>query len=72
VNCTQCGGATGVVDSRRTSPGLCRRRRKCHKCGYLFSTVEMPKGQYDESLEARKFLLSLIEFANQFDKEDAS
>lgn len=33
---------TSVIDSRKKSSGyLTRRRRKCNKCGYRFTTKEV-------------------------------
>jgi hypothetical protein len=34
-----CGGETRVLESRKTSDGL-KRRRKCTLCAYRFTTVE--------------------------------
>jgi len=42
MNCPVCNHKdTRVIDSRLLSNGLCvRRRRKCSKCGFKFSTYE--------------------------------
>lgn len=42
--CPECGGEVCVTDSRTTEtfgPALTRRRRKCVKCGYIFTTIEV-------------------------------
>lgn len=38
--CPKCSEETNVTDSRPTGYGV-RRRRKCVKCGYRISTVEI-------------------------------
>lgn len=41
-----------VADSRNHSDdNYLHRRRKCEKCGYRFSTVEICKDHYDELLK---------------------
>lgn len=39
MKCPNCGGETGVIDSRVMSEGV-RRRRQCNSCGFRFSTME--------------------------------
>lgn len=42
IGCPKCASPLLVVlDSRRSDQGV-RRRRKCHACGYRFSTMESP------------------------------
>ncbi len=38
--CPKCSKKTKVVDSRLQSDQVVRRRRKCRKCGYRFTTWE--------------------------------
>ena len=38
--CPKCGGRAAVVDSRTYPTGEVRRRRKCRRCGFRFSTLE--------------------------------
>lgn len=38
--CPKCGGRAVVVDSRTYPTGEVRRRRKCRRCGFRFSTLE--------------------------------
>jgi len=40
TNCSECGGHTVVIDSRKTPKGL-RRRRQCDGCGVKFNTFEV-------------------------------
>ncbi len=40
MNCTKCGGATGVLENRSSTTRI-RRRRECGPCGARFSTVEV-------------------------------
>jgi transcriptional repressor NrdR len=42
VKCPQCGSPSRVVDSRSSKHSGIRRRRKCDKCGYRFTTAEAP------------------------------
>ena len=39
MQCKKCKGKTVVIDSRNSGDNI-RRRRKCIKCGYRFSTFE--------------------------------
>jgi ribosomal protein S27AE len=39
--CPQCGGGTGVTDSRPSGDAI-RRRRKCYQCGHRLTTMEIP------------------------------
>jgi transcriptional regulator NrdR family protein len=41
--CPKCKSKTDVIDSRINPEKKIRRRRKCEKCGYRFSTVESIK-----------------------------
>ena len=40
MTCPRCGGRAVVVDSRTYPTGEVRRRRKCRRCGFRFSTLE--------------------------------
>lgn len=50
VRC-ECGGGTGVIDTRRyPSRNAMRRRRKCIKCKGRFSTIEMTLDDFNALL----------------------
>jgi transcriptional regulator NrdR family protein len=57
--CPQCGGDTGVIDTRPYLDGV-RRRRECQACGYRYSTLEYSVAYIEElrggdvALEQRK------------------
>lgn len=38
--CPVCNSATGVIDSRPSLDNTVRRRRRCSRCGFRFSTAE--------------------------------
>ena len=43
MNCTNCGCATSVIDSRAKEDGaFIGRRRKCDSCQSKFNTLEIP------------------------------
>jgi len=42
--CPKCGARSGVIDSRPTSDGGIRRRRRC-RCGHRFTTREVTDDQ---------------------------
>jgi transcriptional repressor NrdR len=46
--CPNCKGKTDVIDSRINPKKQIRRRRKCMKCGYRFSTIEIVKEKSKE------------------------
>lgn len=39
MTCPVCGGVTNVVDSRKATDHVVRKR-KCYECGYEFRTIE--------------------------------
>ncbi len=44
--CRQCGAQSDVIDSRPRREGLeWRRRYRCRRCSYRFTTVEIPAEQ---------------------------
>lgn len=45
MDCPFCCGATKVIDSRRETEGV-RRRRECLDCGYRFTTMEFDYDLY--------------------------
>jgi transposase-like protein len=45
--CPQCGGDTGVIDTRPYLDGV-RRRRECQACGYRYSTLEYSVAYIEE------------------------
>ena len=60
MKCPKCRGNTKVYDSRPTIAGV-RRRRECLKCGFRFTTFELPytkmlgyaKDEIEEDIESR-------------------
>lgn len=40
MTCPKCGNKAIVIDSRAYETGEVRRRRKCLRCGFRFSTLE--------------------------------
>lgn len=42
MNCPDCGGATGVLETA-AYPDRVRRRRECVACGHRFTTDERPR-----------------------------
>lgn len=41
MRCTDCGGATRVIDVRSRRKGEIYRRRMCRACGFRFSSFEI-------------------------------
>lgn len=72
--CPACNGAlNSVMDSRLLGATKRRRRRKCDLCGHKWTTVEMPRAEYDEILRADKELKKLKAFLGRLDwKEDTT
>jgi len=46
--CPHCKGKTKVFDTRLNPDNNVRRRRRCMKCGYRFSTIETEKLKQDK------------------------
>jgi len=42
--CEKCNNPTKTIDSRYNN-GKVKRRRECLKCGYRFTTYELPKSR---------------------------
>lgn len=40
--CPKCTGPMGVLDSRQTTDGTVRRRRRCVRCQHRLTTYEVP------------------------------
>ena len=47
-NCVDCGNSTNVIDSRKNKFGAIWRKRKCSKCGYTFSSIEVEECMFDD------------------------
>lgn len=62
--CYDCGSNTKVVDSRERELGQLYRRRKCLKCGFTFSTIEIDCSMSND--------YDLLEELNQLRKENES
>jgi hypothetical protein len=45
MRCVLCHQHTLVSDTRLNKDGTLRRRRRCQKCGYRFTTQEAPVGK---------------------------
>ena len=44
--CPKCSGRTTIIETRKLNDGLqVRRRRKCIKCGFRFTTYEKAEEQ---------------------------
>jgi transcriptional repressor NrdR len=52
--CPKCKSKTDVIDSRINPEKKIRRRRKCEKCGYRFSTVESIKIRAKKTIPEKK------------------
>jgi len=70
MKCPKCKGEVRTIDSRPTTNGNgVRRRRKCTKCGYKFTTVEreVHTRQGGRSVDAEKLrrLKTVIDIAAQ-------
>lgn len=52
--CPECGGKTKVTDSRKNFKinNVTYRRRKCLKCGFVFSTYEIGDDTYNKLFKA--------------------
>lgn len=46
--CLDCGSKTVVIDSRVRPHGAIWRKRKCTKCGYSFSTLEIEESMFND------------------------
>lgn len=47
MKCPECGGKSGVLDTRRAKKYIYRRRR-CYDCGKTFSTREYYASEFTE------------------------
>lgn len=63
--CKQCGSVTFVIDSRRgpVDENTTRRRRKCPGCGYRFSTYEIERSAYDDTVRLEERVAKLRDVA---------
>ena len=46
MNCPKCGQKVQTMDTRTTCENHVRRTRACYKCGYVFTTYEIPATEY--------------------------
>lgn len=62
IQCPSCGSFdSGVIDTRGSNNAI-RRRRRCVKCSWRFSTFETLEGTFDSGTQADiKIVLRLIE-----------
>jgi hypothetical protein len=62
--CPKCNGKTSVIESRnRKSDNDIRRRRKCIKCDYLFTTYER-LSSFKPKIKEFKSIKDFLEFIN--------
>lgn len=64
VACTNCGGRTGVRDSRPTTGGI-RRRRICLTCGARLTTMEVVVGAAENDAMAAS--IAAVQLAHGLD-----
>jgi transcriptional regulator NrdR family protein len=59
--CPKCRSTeTGVHQTRlQKMTGFIRRQRKCHRCGQLWSTVEVPLAMKTRLMDVEKLLKKL-------------
>lgn len=74
IVCPQCGGETGVIDSRPSTGNSIKRRRCCYGCGSRWTTYETVG---NENPERRKEIMrrqakDLREAADALDRMMAS
>ena len=60
TRCPNCGGKVAVYDSRVSKHGQ-RRGRKCLKCGFRYSTVEVMIAEYNDKMKQMEDLKKEIE-----------
>lgn len=62
MNCPECGGKLGVIDSRAVAHNSTRRRLECTNCGERFSTLEtiIQDGQHSVNAECNKCIAGIF------------
>lgn len=60
MNCPTCGSATHVIDSRKATRWV-RRRRECKECGERFTTIEMPQQEAEALQELETWWLKIVD-----------
>lgn len=70
--CVDCGTKTLVIDSREQENGSIWRKRRCPKCGFIFTTIEVEECMsdvadvFDEITSLRNQNKKLIHWIEQF------
>lgn len=60
MGCPQCPGGTHVIDSRyNKTEATYRRRRRCDRCGYRFTTYEITEERLQAVTTAETFLVAV-------------
>jgi len=60
MKCEACGGASFVVESRKSRiDNAIRRRRKCRACKRVWATVELPYDLVNYVFKENKKLLAM-------------
>lgn len=70
MDCRQCGGKTGVVDSRRYM-GTIYRKRTCEACNISFWTVE-DEADPEEVKDLHRYLNAEKRASNRRKKQEAA
>lgn len=58
IKCSECGGESSVKDSRPVQSTI-RRRRRCDKCGFCWTTFEVDRDSILKLREASKLFSEL-------------
>lgn len=67
VHCAHCGsGDNGVTDSRPARLGSVRRRRKCNRCGFRWTTFEISDAVFGSIDD----IIAMDERLRQLDRDD--
>jgi len=64
--CEKCNGITKTIDSRCNN-GKVKRRRECLKCGYRFTTYELPKSRLwsEKEVDTIQFIKKISVILNE-------
>ena len=59
MNCPECGGKLGVIDSRAVANNSTRRRLKCTNCGERFTSIETIVGDPESAVNTDEIFKKL-------------
>ena len=66
MRCPKCDSEnTSILDSRIRNDGNTRRRRRCRKCQYRFSSIEIDIDEYDDLKELAESIQKVLVLANR-------